>query len=285
VDYIEQLRQIEKKMREESRALHKVIKSLPKGTVMIGKEGDFIRISQVHYAEKKFHKKGIKRNQALAQALVKKSIYSEYVRRMDNNILLLESALSGMLALDEKSVYNDAPANIELVLNEYFNTRTSLEMNPVYDNDVLIMDFVTEIPKEERAAWGQKPYRANAFNLETKKHRTLEGVELRSKSELALYEIYKKHNYPVHYDELVRIRGKMKSPDFIAMRRDGKVIVHEHCGLVTDQNYMKNHNEKIMLYESAGIVPWDNLIVTYDLPGGGIDLRLAEAEICAKMEV
>ena len=37
------------------------------------------------------------------------------------------------------------------------------------------------------------------------------------------------------------------------------------------------------MYERAGIVPWKNLIVTYDDEYGGIDTRIIEAEIRNKL--
>ena len=43
-------------------------------------------------------------------------------------------------------------------------------------------------------------------------------------------------------------------------------------------NYRKKNAEKLAAYEELGIVPWDNLIVTYD-KDGSIDLRMAEAII------
>ena len=42
---------------------------------------------------------------------------------------------------------------------------------------------------------------------------------------------------------------------------------------------MKRHKrnaEKLSVYEENGIVPWDNLIITYD-KDGSIDLSIAEA--------
>ena len=40
---------------------------------------------------------------------------------------------------------------------------------------------------------------------------------------------------------------------------------------------------KMQLYASVGIVPWDNLIVTYDNSDGIIDLRIVKAEIENKL--
>ena len=43
-----------------------------------------------------------------------------------------------------------------------------------------------------------------------------------------------------------------------------------------DPDYRKRNAEKLAAYEENGIVPWDNLIITYD-SDGSIDLSLAEA--------
>ncbi|MCQ4635662.1 hypothetical protein NE619_02885 [Anaerovorax odorimutans] len=46
---------------------------------------------------------------------------------------------------------------------------------------------------------------------------------------------------------------------------------------------MKRHKWKLAMYEKAGIVPWKNLIVTYDDENGNLDARIIEAEIINKL--
>jgi hypothetical protein len=46
--------------------------------------------------------------------------------------------------------------------------------------------------------------------------------------------------------------------------------------MMDDPKYRKRNTERISDYEKVGIVPWDNLIITYDRDGS-IDLSLAEA--------
>ena len=46
--------------------------------------------------------------------------------------------------------------------------------------------------------------------------------------------------------------------------------------MMNDPKYRKRNAERIAAYEENGIVPWDNLIITYD-SDGSIDLSLAEA--------
>ena len=50
-----------------------------------------------------------------------------------------------------------------------------------------------------------------------------------------------------------------------------------------NEKYMKHHKSKLDIYESLGIVPWDNLIVTYDSKDGNLDLRIIESEINNKL--
>lgn len=57
----------------------------------------------------------------------------------------------------------------------------------------------------------------------------------------------------------------------------------EHCGRTDDVPYMKRHKWKLAIYEKAGIVPWRNLIVTYDDENGGMNSRILEAEIAYKL--
>lgn len=45
------------------------------------------------------------------------------------------------------------------------------------------------------------------------------------------------------------------------------------------ENYRFKNQQKLIDYEKAGIVPWDNLIVTYDMTGGGLQADLIEALI------
>lgn len=50
-----------------------------------------------------------------------------------------------------------------------------------------------------------------------------------------------------------------------------------------DEKYMANHKRKLEVYESLGIVPWDNLIITYDSKEGNLDLKIIESEISSKL--
>ncbi len=68
------------------------------------------------------------------------------------------------------------------------------------------------------------------------------------------------------------------------MTPDGRTVYWEHCGLPGNQEYMKRHKRKLESYEEVGIVPWENLIVTYDDENGILNLAIVESEIANKIK-
>lgn len=57
----------------------------------------------------------------------------------------------------------------------------------------------------------------------------------------------------------------------------------EHEGMTQSEEYMRYQMYKNQMYSQAGIVPWDNLIITYDTVYGSVDLRIVESEIRNKL--
>ena len=48
---------------------------------------------------------------------------------------------------------------------------------------------------------------------------------------------------------------------------------------MTDADYMSHNSRKLDAYERYGIVPWDNLILTYDNADGGFNAKIIDAMI------
>ncbi len=100
---------------------------------------------------------------------------------------------------------------------------------------------------------------------------------MRSKSELAISEAFYKYEVPFRYEQLLEIGAYKAAPDFMPRnKRTGEQFYWEHCGMPENEEYMKHHKWKMNLYESVGIVPWKNLIVSYD--GADGTLNIAEIE-------
>ena len=57
----------------------------------------------------------------------------------------------------------------------------------------------------------------------------------------------------------------MFAPDVTFRGRNRKLFFWEHAGMMNDSAYRARHKRKMELMEKCGIVPWENLIVTYDI--------------------
>lgn len=53
------------------------------------------------------------------------------------------------------------------------------------------------------------------------------------------------------------------APDFTILLHEADCFYWEHCGMTSNEKYMKHHKLKMGMYETSGIVPWKNLIITY----------------------
>ena len=131
--------------------------------------------------------------------------------------------------------------------------------------------------------WGDCDYVQSDYRPENKIHVTSRGLKVRSKSELIICENLYANNVEFRYEQILKIGDRTFAPDFTIKRKDGKIIYWEHCGLVENEGYMASHRNKIRTYEGAGIVPWDNLIVTYDNPDGTLNIRIIDSEIQNKI--
>lgn len=131
--------------------------------------------------------------------------------------------------------------------------------------------------------WVNEPYNQSDYRPEKKIHITSTGIRVRSKSELIIAEQLSKYRVAFRYEEILQLDNRRFVPDFTIKRKDGKLIYWEHCGLPNNSVYIARHNEKMKTYETAGIVPWKNLIVTYDEPDGTLNIKLIDSEIRNKI--
>ena len=135
----------------------------------------------------------------------------------------------------------------------------------------------------ELDAWALEEYEHFSYKDETKRHRTSRGLLVRSKSEQLIAEKLYEHRIPFRYEQVLRIGNTNFGPDFTIRRGDGKLFYWEHEGMTHSDEYMRYQEHKHAMYRQEGIVPWDNLIVTYDSPDGTVDVRIVESEIRNKL--
>lgn len=128
----------------------------------------------------------------------------------------------------------------------------------------------------------------NPYYLQHLKHTTLDGFKVRSKSELYIGAQLDRYKISYQYEAMLRLGGHIFYPDFVTHNVwTNEPIYWEHCGLVTDEGYMADHYKKLSVYAEHGIVPWKNLILTYDDEEGNlsaVDIDNAIKSLLMKIE-
>lgn len=141
------------------------------------------------------------------------------------------------------------------------------------------------IESEDADGWANEPFDQTMFKSEFRTKLTSRGLYVRSKSEVLIAEKLYEFGLPFRYEQSLQVDGYDLAPDFTIRRADGKIMYWEHEGLTSSQKYTDWQLKKHALYASIDIVPWDNLILTYDSINGDIDLRIIEAEIKNKLVI
>lgn len=188
--------------------------------------------------------------------------------------LVRKSYLNNALKLVQKDI-----ATIEMAIKHYVD----------FDEESLMRKFLAKHPElsagiyhgqQSDKAWAEDYERQKDFYMESLKDTSVRGESMRSKNEVFIASRLDHYGIPYRYESSVPHPDVSRVPDFTIRRpRDGKIIYWEHLGMTGDGGYMERNEVKFIEYENADIVPWDNLIVTYDTADGGIDARIIEAMI------
>lgn len=112
-------------------------------------------------------------------------------------------------------------------------------------------------------------------------HCASDGTFLRSKSEVIIYELLLKSQLNPEYEYVLEIDGEIKRPDFYISDDDtGEKYYWEHLGMLNDDAYSNNWQNKLNWYKSKNILPLEDgrglngtLIITKDDRNGGISVK------------
>ncbi|MBD5648220.1 MAG: AAA family ATPase [Desulfovibrio sp.] len=115
---------------------------------------------------------------------------------------------------------------------------------------------------------------SKAWHDERLVHRATDGLRLRSKSELVIYNMLLGAGLSAVYEKALEWEDGKALPDFTLMGRDGP-IYWEHLGMLGNEKYAKHWQAKKELYAKHGIrEEAGNLIITMDDPlTGGLDTQ------------
>lgn len=139
------------------------------------------------------------------------------------------------------------------------------------NNEMEIADWSESLTEKTDMKFGNKNRTLYPKDL---KHVTSKGLFVRSKSEAIICELLDHHKVLYKYENPIFAGEKKYYPDFTVMRKfDRKIIYWEHFGMIGNRDYSQNMIKKLKNYESIGIIPWDNLIITTDSMDGRINIR------------
>ncbi|MDT3738265.1 MAG: RecQ family ATP-dependent DNA helicase [Candidatus Kapabacteria bacterium] len=97
-------------------------------------------------------------------------------------------------------------------------------------------------------------------HLLNKIHQTESGVWVRSKSEVIIANILYRSKIDFQYEEKLYFNAtQWKEPDF-TIRHNGKIWYWEHLGLLGDEQYNENWQEKKQIFKDLGV--FDSVITT-----------------------
>ena len=116
----------------------------------------------------------------------------------------------------------------------------------------------------------------NAYRKEERRH-YYKGVYFRSKSEVVIAMVLDSHGFEFKYEVALHINGRTIYPDFVIRRkRDGKIFIWEHFGLISNDEYRQKMYRRLEELHEAGFNLWDNLLISFDSVEGSIDVDFAE---------
>jgi hypothetical protein len=177
---------------------------------------------------------------------------------------------------------------LPLVRDNIENCRRLLNSYHCVDENSVMLKFLQKYPELSAMIyndtapeeWGQEYSRDKSFYAEDLKSLSADGTDMRSLGEIIVGARLRHYGIPYRYEAEIGHPDIPYVPDFTIKRpRDGKIIYWEHLGKVNDADYLSRNKRKFEVYELYGIVPWDNLIVSYSQANGGINEKLIDALI------
>lgn len=211
----------------------------------------------------------ITKDQNVLRALSLKTFLTINLSLIDQYIMSLQEAVRSAEKISVQEILRQMPERLCDFLS--------------FDSGEESIATQSAVQKKRKAEFLNAEYPAFILSDTQIKHVTSDGTIVRSKSELIIYELLLQYHITFRYEKPIIIGGMEYRPDFTILLPDGKVIYWEHAGMMTKEEYRERHKKKMDAFESAGIVPWDNLIVTYDDRYGNININLIISEIENKL--
>lgn len=235
------------------RQLQDKIAELPEGTLCCARNGTHYKWYESVHGQKKYLSK---KQAVLAKQLAVKKYLSVKLEAMQQE----QKAVGAYLA---KSSY---PA--------YCRKEQQLIDNPEFQR-LLGAAFLPQ--QEQIRQWMTETYRTNPKMQDQLIHKTYAGIGVRSKSEVLIANALFANKIPFRYENYIKIQNVELYPDFtICHPVTGNIYYWEHFGMMDDEAYARKTASKITLYQSGGITPTVQLIMTFETKQNPLDFEYVE---------
>ena len=213
-----------------------------------------------------YHKGGryvrsvVSQDSGMIRSLARKEYLNKSIKILENNIKVLTNASEALRTMDIDSMRKEMLKAYRGLPDEYFFNNW-FDRPGIYQTDSHLDGI------RRHADWAKEPYEKSTYNPEGRKFPTSAGFSVRSKSEQAIVEQLVNYGVPFRYEEVIWINNKPYAPDWTFRDRYLNRFYWEHAGMMDLPGYRDRHKRKMNVFEGVGIVPWKNLIVTYDIDG------------------
>ena len=259
--YREEFERIRQLMIQQRDALSEELLALPQGRLLVEERNGRKYYSERFASKSKGRKetrKGITKDPDRVLALVRKQYVKAALKNLDSDLDALDTFIDQYKCSDPDSV-----------MEQFIQKNPELAAGISYKQQQLSEWASEYVPKTE-------------YYKESLRLYALDGTKMRSDGELFVASRLEHYGIPYRYEAKLPIPDLGYIPDFTIMRpSDRKIFYWEHFGKIDDHQYVLDNYVKVGKYMDYGIVPWDNLIMTYNYKKGGVNIRLIEAMINA----
>lgn len=226
---------------------------------------------QVTYESGTRHRHGINRCEELLHGLARKQYLRKHIEVLETNKTILSDATSRLVDMTPDMIIESVVTGKHSLPREYY---TRPIISPLVGN----RNHELTSRLEEYRKWANAAYEKSSYKPGNLKITTLNGLKVRSKSEGMIATTLDERGIPYRYEQVIHLESGTIAPDFTFMTSDGSELYWEHAGMINSPSYSFRHHLKMMQYEAAGILPWRDLIITYDIDNE-INMKMVDAMI------
>lgn len=249
--FYQQMLERYKKLEEEIQKIECQMAELPEGTFFYIHNGKYAKWYRYMDGKQIYIPKN---ERDLAESLSWKKYLSLRLQELTDEKEAIEAYLKNKKFLE--------PVSTELFADQEYKKLLEKKFQPV---------------STELSDWANASYEKNSNYPEQLIHKTSSGNIVRSKSEALIDYCLYMNKIPFRYECALKLGTKVIHPEFtIRHPKTGKTYYWEHFGMMDVPSYCNNAYSRLKLYSAHGIVPFVQLITTFEIPSEPLSSDLVE---------